>query len=84
MSMGVVSARAIRPVEELVGEGDDGDDENEVESGDCERMGVEPEKVESGGDVRLVVGLGDPRRPTETEVRDHERTHLPYRNWCRH
>ena len=26
--------------------------------------------------------LIDPRRPTQKEVEEHERTHLPYRNWC--
>ena len=43
--MEVASARAISPVEELVGEGDDED----VEGGDIERMGVDRGKVESGG-----------------------------------
>ena len=28
--------------------------------------------------------LTDPRRPTQAEVDDHNRTHLPYRNWCPH
>ena len=26
--------------------------------------------------------LIDPRRPTDQEVEDHNRTHIPYRNWC--
>ena len=28
--------------------------------------------------------LVDPRLPTEEEKRDHELTHIPYRNWCPH
>ena len=46
-----------------------------------------PEEVKrktTGGEGREVKRLGDPRRPTEMEVEDHERTHLPFRNWCSH
>mgnify|MGYP001254926542 CR=1 FL=1 len=46
-----------------------------------------PEEVKrktTGGDGREVKRLGGPRRPTEMEVEDHERTHLPFRNWCSH
>ena len=43
-----------------------------------------PDRIEAGEDERRVKRLGDPRRPTEAEVEDHERTHLPYRNWCYH
>ena len=40
---------------------------------------VRPERQE--GRVKRMI---DPRRPTEQEVEDHNRTHLPYRNWCPH
>ncbi len=33
-------------------------------------------------DSRCVRGIGDPRKPSQKEVDDHELTHLPYRNWC--
>ena len=26
----------------------------------------------------------DPKEPTKEEREEHEKTHLPYRNWCRH
>ena len=32
--------------------------------------------------MRALRGLGDPRKPSEKEVVEHELTHLPYRNWC--
>ena len=44
----------------------------------------DPGRIEAERDERKVVRLGDPRRPSEGEVQDHERTHLPYRNWCYH
>ena len=28
--------------------------------------------------------LADPRVPTESERKEHEMTHIPYRNWCPH
>ena len=42
--------------------------------------GMERIKVEK--DERFVKEMVDPRRPTQKEVGDHGRTHLPYRNWC--
>ena len=29
-------------------------------------------------------GLQDPQMPSKLEVQEHELTHLPFRNWCRH
>ena len=59
-------------------EGVDEDDEK-MECGKCE-----PERISAGGDERQVRKMGDPRKPTAAEVEDHNRTHLPYRNWCLH
>ena len=28
--------------------------------------------------------IGDPRLPTQSEVDNHNITHVPYRNWCPH
>ena len=49
-----------------------------LECGEClpERIGAEED--------REVKKLGDPRLPTDKEKEDHERTHLPFRNWCYH
>ena len=33
-------------------------------------------------DERVVKDLVDPRRPTQKEIDEHYKTHLPYRNWC--
>ena len=26
----------------------------------------------------------DPRKPSESEVKEHEMTHIPFRSWCKH
>ena len=72
--------------------------DGEEEAGDSEDDGVSPFKeirreAENGdGEVRRVKAIKDerkvkdvvdPRRPTEREVEEHNRHHLPYRNWCR-
>ena len=46
-----------------------------------ERKGEE-EEGESG--MRRVVKKLDPKQPSKEEIEEHEKTHLPYRNWCRH
>ena len=43
---------------------------------------MEDETEESG--KRSVLKMLDPMRPSQAEVDEHELTHLPYRNWCRH
>ena len=35
-------------------------------------------------EARQAAGLKQPNKPSEREVRDHERTHLPFRDWCKH
>ena len=63
------------------GEGDEsGEDGDRVEVG--EPRGEEVERIRAVKDERRVKELVDPRRPTEKEVEEHERNHLPYRNWC--
>jgi hypothetical protein len=34
--------------------------------------------------TRRTIKMTDPCRPNNEEVQEHEKTHLPYRNWCRH
>ena len=36
------------------------------------------------GKKRVVQRMVDPRLPSEEEVREHQLTHLPFRNWCPH
>ena len=33
---------------------------------------------------REVVKLANPVEPSQAEKEEHEMTHLPFRNWCRH
>ena len=63
---------AIRPEKEKEGDTDD-----VVDCGVC--VGIEGERIEAEKE-RKVQRLGDPRRPTHTEVENHNRTHLPYRS----
>ena len=42
------------------------------------------EDEEQAGEVRRPRKVLDPREPTEEERKEHELTHLPFRNWCRH
>ena len=34
--------------------------------------------------VRKTLKMIDPQRPREEDVEEHQLTHLPFRNWCRH
>ena len=75
MNTGDIDVMTIRPEEE----------ETEDVETRCEECmpGGEVRRWKSGEDEgRAVKKLGDPRKPTQMEVEDHERTHLPYRNWC--
>ena len=51
--------------------------EDEVGTGQEEEEEEESRKREP--EKRL-----DPRRPSDAEVKEHEFTHVPFRNWCRH
>ena len=51
---------------------DDGDEDN---GDDIEGISRETRKT-----VRML----DPKLPSREEVEEHNLTHLPYRNWCRH
>ena len=46
----------------------------------------EEEDEEVGGEAgpRGCVKIQDPKLPTRAEVEEHNLTHLPFRNWCRH
>ena len=45
-------------------------------------VGAEGERIKSEKDVERLKSILNPRKPSEKEVEDHNRTHLPYRNWC--
>jgi hypothetical protein len=50
-------------------------------SGEVE-LDVDGEDLEAG--ARQTAKMADPCRPGTEEVNEHEKTHLPYRSWCRH
>ena len=41
-------------------------------------------RIKAPKEERTLKKLADPRLPTQKEVEEHNRTHLPYRNWCPH
>jgi hypothetical protein len=45
-------------------------------------LGVEGERMRAEKPETRLKRITDPRKPSEREVEDHYRTHLPYRNWC--
>jgi hypothetical protein len=45
--------------------------------------GLEEEDKEEFG-IRRPMRKADPREPSKEEREDHEKTHIPFRNWCRH
>ena len=50
--------------------------------GGAEIEAEENEDEETG--TRTTRKLPDPMKPSQAEVLEHRKTHLPYRNWCRH
>jgi len=42
------------------------------------------EAIEASEEKREVIKMADPRQPSEEERREHNLTHLPFRNWCPH
>ena len=73
MSGDGITANVIRPEDALVcgmcGEG-------AGEAGDVE--------IEEEMGMRRPARVLDPKKPKPEEVEEHNKIHLPYRNWCRH
>ena len=61
----------------------DGDQRQEGEKTRKVEVVVDDEDEEQFGS-RKTKKLTDPKEPTKEEREEHERTHLPFRNWCRH
>ena len=68
-----VEVMAVSPDEEEESEDDDG---MEVRAG-AEGVRIKAEKQD--GKLETIT---DPRKPSDREVENHNRTHMPYRNWC--
>ena len=49
-----------------------------------EQEEVAEESEEEEGEVRRPRKVLDPKDPSEEKRKEHELTHLPFRNWCRH
>jgi len=78
--MSLSSQSGLRPIDVNGGE--------EVVAVGNEDPGSLPEEdegaIEASEEKRGVIKMMDPRQPSEEERRDHNLTHLPYRNWCQH
>ena len=72
---------AIRP--ERKEESEEEESEEEGGEGAMKTEGI-GERIRAERDEEKVKRMNDPRKPTVQEVDDHNRTHLPYRNWCPH
>jgi hypothetical protein len=57
----------------------DGDSEDAEEISD---IGEEIELPEDGDEAITAVGLPKPVKPSQAEVEAHNRSHIPFRNWC--
>ena len=62
-----------------------------VNGGDAEGLKPEDDAVEIEAQTRdeefgkrATQRLQDPKEPSKEEREEHEKTHLPYRSWCRH
>ena len=53
-----------------------------MEGKDDQAEGEDEEEGESG--ERKVHKMTSPKKPSPAEVEEHNLTHLPFRNWCRH
>ena len=45
---------------------------------------VPAEDDEQEGGARCTKKVANPRLPRKDDIEEHEKTHLPFRNWCRH
>ena len=42
------------------------------------------EEMEPEAGSRRPERMADPKMPDKAEVEEHRKSHLPYRNWCKH
>jgi hypothetical protein len=85
-------ANVLRPLNDDKMAGIGGVDDEMTEQ--CESKEDEKAELKEGEEVELssedeagerrTKKLLDPRKPNQEAIDEHERTHLPYRNWCRH
>jgi hypothetical protein len=64
-----IAGSAVRP------EGEEGEDTQAEEDGEGD---------DNQRGVRIPQKMADPKLPSREDVEEHDKTHLPYRNWCRH
>ena len=46
--------------------------------------GMTEEHVQEDMGIEMSAGKIEPVLPSEEEIEEHKRTHLPYRSWCKH
>ena len=52
--------------------------------GEVEGETIEVADEEEDRGTRKMMKMSDPKEPSEEEKKEHMKTHLPFRNWCRH
>ena len=61
--------------------GETGEEQEEVDMKEEEEDDKSEDECEEG---RTSKGKKSPKEPTKAEKEEHERTHCPYRSWCKH
>ena len=59
-------------------------DEAEMERKDEEMIKGKMERSKDAEEAQMSKGINGGIKPGKKEVEEHERTHLPFRNWCKH
>ena len=84
------TVNAVRPsggVEAAMAEGEERNLEDEslqVTDEKVDDTGSEADASDEEAGVRFTKKMQNPLKPGQHEISEHEKTHLPFRNWCRH
>ena len=81
---------AVRPMVGAIGDEEESGNDEKGDREMAERIaGEEADKEEAweeaqGEEAEESKGVNRGTKPSKKEVEEHERTHLPFRNWCKH
>ena len=56
----------------------------DIAAEEAEKEEAEETKGEQGEEAEGSKGVNRGTKPSKKEVEEHERTHMPFRNWCKH
>ena len=77
--------KAVRPMIGALGDNEEGANEEARDREVAEGIAVEElDMEEQREEAEESKGVNRGTKPSRKEVEEHERTHLPFRNWCKH